>query len=120
MIYRSNIGRYLKINLPLWITQSHINLLCAIILEAKKAFQSNFPGSSFYVLFHPMGCDREKNQKVKERLNDMNIKFFYCKENIFYMIEKTGSVEIPHDGHPTGRANEEVAKFVVEKLSIGN
>ena len=89
------------------LTSSDDQYACRLVVESKKAFQRQYPGSPFIVYLHPfdlapgiMGCLKE-NQIVT------------YQGHLPGLPANIDTYKIKYDGHPNAKANEAIAKEII-------
>ena len=118
----SALFRALGLNLPLFINNSHRELLCEVIKESRKSFLENFPDSKFVVLINPVSGKNDKMIEscfVKEHFTFIDLRDLCGNQNYFDLRDK-GIYAVRGDGHFNGKTNElMVQKMLPELKSLG-
>ncbi len=111
IFYESNLSKRLGIMLPPYVSDSHRNLICAMMENMKTEFLQQFPGSQFYVGFLPVsGRDFDS---LSACLAKRNVPYLDLRNSIEgYTVPMSLAV----DHHPTPQANQAIASAIVQLL----
>ena len=106
------IAKYYHINLPNELTSRHYGQAARIIAEARDTFRAKYHSDDFYVVIYPDEGDY---------FEDMEPFFDQYGLNILNYDERMKlnpdeGLAFKGDGHPTGRANQIVAGWIIEDL----
>lgn len=111
LLHRTRVATLFRMEIPPSINDKHIDLVCALIKKSEKIFHEKFPGSKFFVLFHPH-CTGDTT-RITQYLQDNEIGFFAYPALYEEDMATDWKHTIAGDGHPSAYANKKLA----EKLS---
>lgn len=108
----SQVLRYFNVDLPLRISDDHLELVAALIDESRKHYQTQFGSDRFYVLLYPQATVLPR---LKPHLDRRGLRYFDYT-NMF--DTETRPVVIEGDGHPTPLAYRLVAERLARDLGV--
>ena len=110
LIGKSQLFKYLGLDLPFKATRPDYQLTAAIIGAAKSAYQEKFGNDNFYVLIWP-GATTAK--QLISYLDEQGIRYLDYYSRINFGDEK---YQIRGDGHPSSIAQQELAQLIAEDI----
>ena len=108
---KSQLFKYLGLDLPVSPGKADFRLTAAIIGAAKTAYQENFGNDNFYVLIWP-GATTGK--QLIPYLEEQGIRYLDYFSSINFAEEK---YQIQGDGHPSASAQQAVAQLIAEDIN---
>lgn len=108
---KSQLFKYLGLDLPVSPGKADFRLTAAIIGAAKTAYQENFGNDNFYVLIWP-GATTGK--QLIPYLEEQGIRYLDYSSSINFAEEK---YQIQGDGHPSASAQQAVAQLIAEDIN---
>ena len=109
------IGNYFDIPI---ISDRLVNHVAQMILESRKIYLEQFPGSRFYIMFYPVAYNNHpETRATDERMKAILLSFgvdVLDYRNLLKMDEKN----ILSDGHPSFNANSLVADELKKDLGL--
>jgi len=112
---QSEIAKYYHVNIPPRLTDRHYAFTARVIAEARDTFRAKFNSDEFYVVIYPDEGDYAED--IIPHFEQLGLKYLNYDERIKLSSEE--GLSIAGDGHPTGKAHQMVAKWIVEDLGIG-
>lgn len=115
LIGKSQLFKYLGLDLPFNADKQDLQLTAAIIGAAKSAYREKFGNDNFYVLIWP-GATTGK--QLIPYLEKQGIRYLDYFSRIDFGEEK---YQIPGDGHPSASAQQALAQFIakdIERLDL--
>ena len=113
LLAKSELMKFLKIDVPPVITNRHIHLTARLIEESYRLYKEQFPGGDFYVVIYP--GSRNGIQLAKE-LDGSGIKIL-DESKIFNPKELPYILSIENT-HPSALANNELANYLGRDLNF--
>jgi len=115
LLGQSEIARAYNVNIPPRLRDRHYAFAARVIAEARDTFRVKFNSDAFYVVIYPDEGDY---------FEDINPHFERLGLNVLnydqrMKLNPDEGLAIPGDGHPTGKAHQIVAGWIVEDLGIG-
>ena len=111
-IYQTNIVKYFKLDFPVKIKRSHLNLVAEMVKESKAEYQRQFPGNSFYCVLYPFWDKHEGMIKeFKVLLEEKEVK---CID--LTSMEYTVKQSLGGDGHPNPGTHQNMAQIILQKI----
>ena len=110
----SEIAKYFNVNIPGELQDRHYAHAVRIIAEARDTFQARYGGNQFYVVIYPDEGDYFEDMEA--HFKAAGLKVLNYDERM--QIEKDPELSLTGDGHPTGKAHEIVAGWIVEDIGI--
>jgi len=113
LIYQTNIVKYFKVDFPLKLNDSHIDLVCEMIKESKNEYQNQFGKNPFYVVLYPTYIEYtpEQFQLFKNCLTKKKIDYIDLNDFLKYSGEHT----LGGDPHPNSKTNELLGKELLKR-----
>ena len=108
----SNLLRYFKVEIPISISNDHLQLTSALIVESAHRFARMFAASEFWVVFYP-GSRYAASLIPSLQANGILTLDYSDADSLVhgeYIIDDA-------DPHPSARANRVLAKRIVEDIS---
>lgn len=118
LVSREQILRFFEADVPLRVTEAHLELTARILSKARDAFVERFgPESRFYILLYPAHpSDEFGARRILGALEREDLDVLSLLEVLD--LEDEGLL-IPHDLHPAPEAHARVAAAIVERLALG-
>jgi hypothetical protein len=110
LIGKSQLFKYLGLDLPFNAGKQDLQLTAAIIGAAKSAYREKFGNDNFYVLIWP-GATTGK--QLIPYLNEQGIRYLDYYSRIDFGEEK---YQIQGDGHPSASAHQALARLIAEDI----
>ena len=116
LLGQSEIARYYNVNIPPKLRDRHYAFAARVIAEARDTFKAKYHSDNFYILIYPDEGDYFED--LQSHFETFGLRILNYDERM--KLNPDEGLAIPGDGHPTGRAHQIVAGWVVEDLGIGN
>ena len=113
---QSEIAKYYNVNIPPRLADRHYSFAARVIAEARDVFKAKFNSDDFYVVIYPDEGDYAED--IIPYFERLGLKYLNYDERIKLSSEE--GLSIAGDGHPTGKAHQMVAEWIVEDLAIGD
>jgi hypothetical protein len=113
-LQQTEFARYYHLNIPGTLRPGHYWLTARIIAEARDTFIRKFPDSHFYIVVYPDEGDYLED--IAPFFEEFGLVVLNYDE--WLKLDPTLGTAIAGDGHPTGKANEQVAHWIVQDLGI--
>jgi len=110
LIGKSQLFKYLRLDLPFNAGKQDLQLTAAIIGAAKAAYQKKFGNDNFYVLIWPGATTA---RQLIPYLDELGIRYLDYYSRIDFGEEK---YQIEGDGHPSASAQQALARFIAEDI----
>lgn len=113
---QSEIARYFKVNIPPRLTDKHYAFTAQIIAEARDTFKAKYHSDRFYVLVYPDEGDYFEDMEPHFKAYGLNVLNYDERMK----LDADAGLGIAGDRHPTGKAHQIVAEWVVEDLNLND
>lgn len=110
LIGRSQLFKYLGLDLPFNVSEQNYRLTATIIGAAKSAYEEQFGNENFYVLIWPGATS---GKELIPYLEKQGIRYLNYFSRIDFGEEK---YQIQGDGHPSSYAQQALAQFIAEDI----
>jgi hypothetical protein len=112
---QSEIAQYYHINIPARLTRSHYGHTARIIAAARDAFRARYNSDEFYIVIYPDEGDYVED--MIPHFERFGLKYLNYDERL--KLDSAAGLSIAGDGHPTGKAHQIVAGWIVTDVGIG-
>jgi len=113
---QSEIARYYNVNIPPRLANRHYGLAARVMAEARDVFRAKFNSDDFYIVIYPDEGDYAED--IIPHFERLGLNYLNYDERI--KLSSEAGLSIVGDGHPTGRAHQMVAEWIVADLGIGD
>lgn len=116
-LYQTNIVKNFKIDFPIKINKTHLNLVAEMIKESKLEYQRQYPNNEFYCVLYPEWAKEKDglNEDLKIVLKEKGIKFI---DLTWFEYKKEHTLGL--DPHPNPKTHHKIASIIFEKLKSKN
>lgn len=112
---QSELARYYRVNIPPKLQERHYAFAARVIAEARNTFRAKYHSDAFYVVIYPDEGDYFEDLEPHFKQFGLNILNYDERMK----LNPAEGLAIAGDGHPTGKAHQIVAQWIVEDLGIG-
>lgn len=115
-LYQTNIVKYFKLDLPLRLNDSHIELVTEMILESKKEYTKKMGNDEFILVIYPAykAYSDDEMKKFKSFLKKKKIQYIDLSNWITYGPKYT----LNGDAHPNAQTNELIAVELERRIRL--
>lgn len=112
LIFKSRTLKTFEVDLPPYTNQEHLRLVEELIVQSSELFRKHYKDRRFYLLIYP-------NSKVVTRLIAPLTKRGVSVLDFSDLVHgsQDPTLWIAHDGHPTAKLNQLVAKVLNSKIA---
>ncbi|MDM8531041.1 hypothetical protein QUF63_07700 [Anaerolineales bacterium HSG25] len=110
----SEIASYFNVTIPPRLTDRHYKFTAQLIAAARDTFQDKFGSDQFYVVVYPDEGDYFEDIQPHFETAGLNV-LNYDKR---MKLDPEAGLGIKNDGHPTGKAHQQVARWIIEDLGM--
>ena len=111
------VMKFFNIDLPVFVTEKHLELTAAIIAESRERWVEMLGESNFTVVIYPEPLWAETPaEQIIPSLESRGIRCLDYSDR----FEGQPQMWIPEDKHPTGAAHDRVAQWIAEDLDLGS
>lgn len=113
-LYQTNIVKKFKLDLPIRIRKSHLNLVAEMINESKKIYQTQYPNNEFYCVIYPEWGKAKDNMTIdfKMALQEKGIKYID-----FSWFEYKQEHTLGKDAHPNPKTHKTMANLILKEIN---
>jgi len=116
LLGRSNVLRFLQLDVPPVITQHHIALTAGLLARSAALFRQSFGPERFVVVVHPEHWPSEVSARLAKALSEEGVEVLDYAQ--LFGADRQGYF-FPEDRHPTARAHKAVAARLVADVGLG-
>jgi len=111
---KSEIASYFNVNIPPDLKDRHYRFAARVIAEARNTFRAKFNSDNFYVVVYPDEGDYLED--LEPHFKEVGLNILNYDERMKLDVDR--NLAIAGDGHPTGKAHQIVAEWVVQDLGL--
>lgn len=111
----TEFAHYTNLNIPSPLRPAHYWFTVRLIAEARDEFLRRYPGNQFYVVIYPDEGDYFEDMAAY--FDEFGLKVLNYDE--WLKLDVADGTAFKDDGHPTGKANRQVAAWIAEDLGLG-
>jgi hypothetical protein len=112
---QTEFAHYYNLNIPGKLSAGDYWLTARIIAEARDEFMRQYPAGQFYVAIYP--DEGDYFESIEPYFDEFGLKILNYDE--WLKLDAAQGTAFVGDGHPTGKANRQVAGWIVQDLGIG-